>query len=377
MIPFLRKSIQILTVLGMAALVGACSSDDESPSRPFRMGFAPYPYQISAESNDYLSGKLAVEADIINHRFDSGIPWEAALLNQTLPESLLSDWAARKNLAEAGHKVFVSVTPLNTARNGLAAWRGERENMPLPAPWNSLALNDEKVKTAYLNYCKRLIDYFNPDYFAISIEVNLLYRNNPQAWPAYLELHEYIYKELKRHYPGLPVFSSLAGTLLIKGLIAENDHVVQRLAAMQVLQHSDRYAVSFYPMMHNSESPMLPENVLDELFSLSTKPIIVAETAYTAERVALPSKDGALIFDADPLRQKMFVDALLKASDRWRAEFVIWLTLRDFDDATAEGAEAYATLRENTGFYDEAGNPRPALNTWRDYFRRMVEDRRQ
>lgn len=372
----LRTCFQVCVILSIAIIVCACSRDHEATSRPFRMGFSPYPYQVSVESGEYISGKLAVEADIINHRLDKGVPWEEALRGDAFPESMRVDWAFRKNLAKGGHKVYVSVTPFNAELNGLAACRGAAENTPLERSWKTRSFNDEKVKTAYLNYCKRVIDHFGPDYFALSMDANVLYRNNPAAWPAYLELHDYVYTELKRVYPDLPVFSSLSGALLLDGFVPHNDYVLQRLAAMQVLERSDYYAVSFYPLTSAEAPTTWPGNIFDELFSVSTKPVIVAETAYTAERIAVPLGEGTLVVDTSPMAQKMFVDALLTASARWNAEFVIWFTLRDFDVRDVDlSEEAYAAMRGNAGFYDDEGNPRPALNTWRDYFRRMVERR--
>lgn len=365
--------IRLIGVLCVAAMLLGCSRQHESTSRPFRMGFAPYSNQMTVEVDDYLAAKLAVEADIINHRFDSGIPWEEALHDSPFPDAIVSDWALRRALVSAGQKVYVSVTPFNATQNGLAPYEGTQSN-PF---WSAASFSDDKVRKAYVNYCKRIIEYFRPSYFAMSMEANVLYRNAPDMWPAYLTLHNYVYDELKRLYPDLAVFTTLSGAELLDGFVPGNDHVVQRLAALQVLERSDYYAISFYPVVQKEAMSLSPEDVFHQLFSLSSKPVIVAETAYMAESATVPLEAGVRHIQANPIEQKLFVDALLSASERWKVEFIIWSTLRDLEGSVGDLSAGPSIFRRNAGFYDEDGNPRPALNTWRDYFRRILRERQQ
>jgi len=150
---------------------------------------------------------------------------------------------------------------------------------------------------------------------------------------------------------------------------------MQRLAAVQLLEMSDYYAISFYPPSSVFQSGVWSENTFQELFAISAKPVIVAETACTAEGSTITTDEGSFMFAADPVKQKLFVDALLAASDRWKVEFVIWFTLRDHDissEALRQSIGKYGW--SNAGLYDEYGNPRPALNSWRQWFRKAVEE---
>lgn len=360
MINYRPTSILIL----LASLVCACSKEDESPSRTFLMGFATVPYG-SSESLDYVYDRLSVEADIVSHHFDNGVPWEEALANEELPVSVLQDWEFRRTRIAAPHKTYVSVTPINASHNGLANALGGS----LPSPWDRYSFRDEQVKTAYLNYCRKVIDYFKPDYFAMAVEVNLLYKSRPDLWSEYLSFHKYIYANLKAEYSQLPVFSTIAGAPLLKGFLPDNDHVIQRLAAMQVLEMSDNYAISFYPPDKVfEEADTWPLSTFHELFSLSTKPVIIAETAFAARPYVA---SGSPVFTSDAVKQKLFVDALLAASSRWRAEFVIWLTLRDHDGSDPVAAHDHSRI--GSGLYDGDGNPRPALNSWRTWFNKKIE----
>lgn len=371
------QHIRIICFSAVSALLFVgCSKEDEVKTRNFRMGFTPFPYEISQEGMGYVYDKLAAEADIINHHFDNGVPWEESLHGEEYDPSVMDDWNFRKTQGKASHKTYVSVTPINFSRNGLAASRGSKANMPLPAPWDAYAFNDDKVKIAYLNYCKRVIDYFDPDYFGMAIESNLLYVMNPDLWGGYLQLHEFIYRELKALYPDLPVFTSVAGAPMLDGFLEGNDYVQQRLAVMQLLEHSDYYALSFYPHLSKHQGNPYPENTFNELFSIFTKPIIVAETGYTAETFSMDKGQGLFTIQTDPVKQQKFVDDLLAATEKWKAKFVIYFAVRDYDQLwTQIGSPVDINIAwRDAGLYDGEGNPRPALNSWREYFRKKVEE---
>jgi len=367
---FSHKANSAWVVIALSVVLLACNKDDEPSSRPFRMGFTVLP-DIAAPGMEDVYNKLSVESDIVNYYFDDGVPWNEALNGAAYPEHVLEDWRLRQGRIRSQHKVYVSVTPINHLHSGLAAYSGRADTLALPAPWNTYSFNHEDVKMAYLNYCATVIDFFKPDYFAMSIEANLLFKVRPEAWPQYLDLHEHVYHELKRRYPSLPIFTSIAGAPLLKGFLANNDHVMQRLAAMQILQMSDYYAISFYPSSREEyQTTPLPENTFEELLSLSTRPIIIAETAYAA-KPAFAGEEGQSMFSADPIKQKIFLEALLAAAEKWKAKFVIWFTLRD-PQVPLHGATTDLALHD-AGLYDRYGNPRPALNSWREYFKKVLE----
>lgn len=370
---FLRR--HTISALAVFFVVLSCSKEEELKSRPFRMGFTPFPYDLSLDAVEYTYEKLQTEADIVNHHFDNGVPWTEALSGEDFNAAIMDDWHFRKRKTGPNHQTYISVTPINFSRDGLAAYRGSGDNMPLPAPWDQYSFNDDPVKAAYLNYCKRVIDFFEPDYFGMSIESNLLYVINPDLWTDYLELHAYIYQQLKFLYPQLPVFSSVSGAPMLEGFMEGNDHVQQRLAVMQVLQVSDYYAISFYPHLSSYMGNPYPENTFDELFSISTKPIIITETGYTAQAFSMDVGNGAFTIDTDQEKQKKFVEDLLTASEKWNAEFVIYFAMRDYDQLWAQiGSPMDLNIAwRDAGLYDENGNPRPALNSWRDWFKRRLE----
>jgi hypothetical protein len=364
-----------LITVGIAFVSISCDKDDDVETRSFRMGFTPFPYEISVDAANYVYDRMDTEADIINHHFDNGVPWVEAFDGQEFHQQVMADWNYRKSKTNPEHKVYVSVTPIDFSRTGLAAYRGEADNMQLPAPWDSYRFNSEEVKTAYLNYCKRIIDFFTPDYFGMSIEANLLHVNNPTVWSDYKELHNFIYAELKDTYPQLPVFTSVAGAHLLPGFIDGNDYVNERLVVLQLLEYSDLYAISFYPYMSKFLGAPYPDNTFDELFHISEKPLAIAETGYVAQTFSIDVGTSSATIESDQTKQQKYFKDLLEACSKRKTEFVINFVLRDYDKLWEQiGSPTDINIAwRDSGFYDEHGNTRLVHNTWRDYLSRKFE----
>lgn len=369
----IRKAV--LITFGAALITVGCNKDDEVKTRSFHMGFTPFPYEISVDAVNYVYNRMDTEADIINHHFDNGVPWDAALNGEEFHSNIVGDWNFRKEHTNPQHKVYVSVTPIDFSRKGLAAYRGDADNMALPAPWNSYKFNSPEVKTAYLNYCKRAIEFFEPDYFGMSIEANLLHVQNPGVWSEYRELHNFIYTELKTAYPELTVFTSVVGAHLLPGFIEGNDHVTQRLAVLQLLEFSDMYAISFYPYMSKFLGAPYPDNTFDELFHVSEKPLAIAETGYVAQTFSITLDNGVATIESDQVKQQKYFKDLLEACSKRNAEFVINFVLRDYDQFWQQiGSPTDLNIAwRDSGFYDENGNTRMVSNTWKDYLSRKFE----
>lgn len=364
--PLIKKTI--LSIL-MAAALMACNKDTEPETRSFHMGFTPFPYENSLAGVNDAYARIESDADIINHHFDNGVPWIEALNEEPFHPAIMADWDFRKAKLNPNQKVYVSVAPLNFTRDGLAPYRGEEDNMPLPDPWNSYSFNHVNVRAAYFNYCKRLIDYFEPDYFNMGVEANLFYFFNPDKWYQYLQFHEYVYTQLKSTFPDLPIFTSVSGAILLPDFVSGNDHVQQLIPVLELMDYSDLYGVSFYPYLSDFKGNPYPENTFEELFSISQKPLAIAETGYAAQSFSMDTGSGPTTIDSDPAKQQKYINDLLSASERYKASFVINFLVRDYDQLWAQiGSPTDLLIAwRDTGFYDENGNPRQALDTWRKY----------
>jgi hypothetical protein len=366
----IAKPILIVVLLSFIS----CDKESHEPTRTFYMGFTPFPYAVSLEALDFTYNKIEEAGDIINHHFDNGVPWVEAFGGQEFHENVMNDWNYRKQNIPPGHKVYVSVSALSIERTGLARYRGETDDMPLPAPWNTYRFNDEEVKLAYLSYCKRIIAFFNPDYFNMCIEANLLYFENPELWSDFLNFHQFVYSELKKEFPALPVFSSVTGTHMLSGFYPGNDHIQQRLAVLQIIDNSDLYALSLYPYLSGYLGNPFPETTLDELLSLSGKPVAIAETGYPAQSFVINTSGTEVSIASDIEKQNRYITTLLQACEKRKAVFVINFTVRDYDElwASLGGKNDLTIAWRDIGLYDETGAERPALITWKDYRRRSL-----
>jgi hypothetical protein len=333
------------------------------PPRGYHLGFTPFPYDTSTEAVDFTYERIALNADIIAHHFDDGIPWPEALSGDTYPNRILQDWEAARSRTPEGHKIYIAITPINLMRDGMALYRGEEGEEPLPEPWSSYDFDHPDVKEAFLNHARFAVEFFQPDYLAIGIEVDLLLDKVPDQWDAFMELHKFVYTELKREYPDLPIFASVFGIAMLEGYVDGIDTMAHLQTLEELLPYSDYYAISLYPFLSKYMTDSVPEDMFEKLFSLSDKPIAITETAYPAQTFTL--EEAGVTFESDEQKQLAYFSGLLEEADRRDFVFIIDFFLRDYDAFWEKvGKFDLATFWRDTGFYDEDGYPRPVLDLW-------------
>ncbi|MEW5977364.1 MAG: hypothetical protein AB1898_16355 [Acidobacteriota bacterium] len=326
------------------------------------MGFTPWLSAATAEAVAETYALIAQSADIITHHVES-VPWTEALKGEPFRPGLQGNLDLRKKNTPPGFRVVVSISPLNTGRNGLAGYYGDHDNMPLPADFEGKRFNDPKIQTAYLNYCRRIAEFFHPDYFIIGIEANELFKNTPGAWADYLQLSQHVYAELKKEYPDLPISQSVT---LHQLLDRKNPNLAQyqtRIKAFIALH--DFAAVSYYPFFNGLHSYDEFLQSLESVRQFTDKPIGISECGHPAEPIVV--KSWNLDFPATPEEQNDFVRALLTQAQRDRYFFVTWFAIKDFDALWAsfpDSAKDLGRLWRDTGLVDEKGNKRPAYLTW-------------
>ena len=387
----MKRSVSLFLTLMACALVLSCDSapgDDAPalalagpaadaaypPSREFYMGLTPFPFDMSGVRKiEYVYDKIATDADMIVHHFDNGIPWDDALLD-TYPYAarIMDDWSYRKSHIPAGHKLYVAITPISSARDGLAPlWNESGDNQPLAGTvWEGRAFNHADVKTAYLNYCRRVIAYFNPDCLAVGIEANLVMANIKPQWSAYVELQQGVYAALKAAYPDLPVFVTLTGIDLVEGYSNAN-HADQATALADITPYTDYYAISLHPFFAEVPGGTVPADMCDNIFALNTgaKPACITETSFPAQRLTMRAYDPAITLDGSPEKQKEYFLYLLAQAQEHHLLFVVNFLVRDYDRLWIQLGRPEDVFKawKDTGLYNGAGFPRPALSVWRHY----------
>ncbi|MCP4766468.1 MAG: glycoside hydrolase family 97 protein [Gammaproteobacteria bacterium] len=366
-------------------------------SRPFYLGQTSFAHDQTPDQPlddavlDELYAVIASDADMVAHHFDLGVPWNDALLDDfnspTPPYSadVLDVWSKHRSRQPAGHKVTVSVNPLGIPRDRLAAYWGfgegayldDNENIVgtgvfadfndrlLSPPFDALSFDAPAVKTAYLAYLKRVIDFFDPDYLMTGIEVNLLADlEDSTALDAYIELQQFVYTALKADpaYAAVPIGVSftaeqflrdeLGVPMLIKG-IEQPGLEAAHVAAFQALEpYVDIIGLSIYPVKTRFSADQIPVYLFDQLFerlgNLSDKPFAITETGFPSESFTI----GPTKVNGTPEQQARYLELLFAAaSDFGRVEFITQFMPRDitsYMDRLRQRAAAQPPL-ENAG----------------------------
>jgi arabinogalactan endo-1,4-beta-galactosidase len=143
--------------------------------------------------------------------------------------------------------------------------------------------NDPQLVRAYANYCRRTVEFFQPDFLVTGIESNELLYNKPKEWNAYLELSRHVQRELRERFPRLPLSESVT---LHKLLDRQNRGLAEyRVKIQEFVGSHDFFAVSFYPFFLGLHTEKEFAQALDYLPTFSSKPIAITETGHPAEPI--------------------------------------------------------------------------------------------
>jgi hypothetical protein len=337
------------------------------------MGFTPWPSDFTDQAVKDMYSFLDRNSDIVAEHIE-GVPWTEALEDRPFSESLMRDWQTRKRSIPEHSKVYLAISPLNGTRSGLADYRGVSEHMPLPSAFERKSFGDEIVRKAYLNYCRRAVDFYKPDFLAVGIESNELFRNGPSQWAAYVEMHRYIYKELKREHPNLPIFVSLS----LHTLYAySREHGPEDMDAIRPLMNcNDVVAISFYPFFKHLSGD-LDETLawLVRNFDSFQKPYAVAETGESAAPISFENEGKRIVLEGSPAAQLSYYRKLLAFADSKRFRFVISFEYKDYDalwNRIKQSSPGWFGAWRACGLLDAKDRARPAYSVWVAYFKRPL-----
>jgi uncharacterized protein (TIGR03067 family) len=328
-----------------------------SGTRPFRMGFTGFVYDITLEAVTASRKFVRENGDILCHHIE-GVPWAEALNDKPFPQAMLEEWEGKKSATPPTGKVYLAISP---GRGDLKI--AEKAGNTLPDELKGKAHDDPLVMRTYLNYCRRAIEFFKPDYLAIGIEVNEIHDLGPKAWQAYVALHQHIYTELKKDHADLPIFASwtLHNMLKKRGAMLED--------WKKLMPHNDLVAVSYYPFMVVDQDRLSALDWMTAQFDVFQKPYAIVETNDAAERLPLPT--AKVVIEGTPQKQEAYYRRLLALAQERDFEFVISFVHQDYDALWEKiklfAPELFIAWRD-CGLVDEKGNARPAYKVWKDYF---------
>jgi len=326
------------------------------------MGFTPWPPEISVQGLRTAEDFIRRNADIVSLMLIGGIPWQEALDGKPFSDDVERQLRYRP---PAGHELFLSISPLNMERKGLAPYWSARDNQPLPPEWAARRFNDAKVMRSLEGFTLRAVDALKPHYLAIGVESNALLSHDRSAWRDYKEMHRAVYAAVKRRHPKLPVFFTTEVNHYLERATEAKGSGQEREVA-DLMRHSDLFAISYYPHMSYATEWPIP----DDPFPFARrfgKPIAVSETGMLSRPVTV----AGLRLRGSEADQRQYYDVLLNAAQRDRYRFVVTFCTTDYEKLLAAlpaEAREIADIWTYTGLQRSDGTPKPALHVWRRWF---------
>jgi hypothetical protein len=357
----MRMPTSLLFAAWFSLALGGLCQGQEAKARHFRMGFTGFPHDFSAAAVAEAHDFCGANGDIIAHHIE-GVPWAECLKGLPLNAQMTKEWEGKKLGLREGGVTYLAISP------GRGDLKVADKGLPLPEELAGKTYDDPLVEKVYLEYCRRAVTIFKPQYLAIGIEVNEIHQAGEDKWRAYIALHKYVYGELKKEHKDLPIFASftLHGMLNLSG-----DRREKMLAAFrEIMPVNDVVAVSFYPFIRGGTTDITGcFKWLTDRFDVYGKPYAFVETGEASERLVLPR--SKTVINGTPEKQATYVKALLGFAGSHRTEFVVWFVHRDYDalweKIKGSSPEVFAAWRD-CGLVDEAGKPRTAMGVWRELF---------
>ncbi len=364
-----------MPVLPIAMLAGCGSGSgggeprdtpDPPPiTRAFDMGFTTWPYDATVEAVNFVNTETSARGDFVAHHLDGGIPWQAALDGIAYDPAVEAEIQSRLDNTPANQRMYLAISPFNGGRDGLAGNWGAATNEPLPAPWDTRDFDSPEVITAYTNFASDLITRFQPAYFNLGIEASELLVNDLDRYNRYVTFARQVSGALRAEFPNLQLMISVAlkspGSARATTIEANIGPLIDLVDVVGI----SVYPYVFFDHADKGDPANLPSNWLSQVRSIADgKPVAIAETAWIAERLEIPtfSVDVA----ASENDQADYMLELFAEAEALDAEFIVWWALVDFDALWSGvlGEDPVARIWRDTGLFDEALNPRPALDAW-------------
>jgi hypothetical protein len=370
----MKKVIAILAVAFLTIAAGRPAGADgfrakvggqEKKARSFSMGVTAFPYDLTPEAVEATQLWILDNTDIVSIKLDEGVPWQEALENKNAYDPGFEASLEGKSRYPKDKRVFLSMTPLNKDKNGMAGYRGALENMPNPDPWNKKDLDDPLVAKAYLNFCREMVRRFRPDYLAYGIEVNNLAKA-PAKWKKFVPFAKDIYAALKKDFPQMPVLMTLSTESVT---FDPEQSPLQKKAIKEILPFTDMIAVTALPYIKEQNPAKIPKDYFAQMAALAPqKPFAIAETAFLAEDVNFLGIERV----GKPAWQQDYLKFCFDECSRLNAKFIIWMLPRDCDalyERIPAPINEILKLFKDTGLLDGEGKPRKSFELWSQWLK--------
>jgi hypothetical protein len=304
------------------------------------------------------------------------VAWRELLAGPELLDKLAADIAYRAARTRlAGRRIFVTATPLNMARDGLAPQLGTQS---VPEELAGATFADPRVREAFVAWCLALADAYEPDLFAAVIEANMYARSHPEGWLDLVNLYREAAAAVKQRHPAVPVFVTLQLEYL-RGDMPEPGLDPQWPLLADLAPDVDRVALSTYPSVAGRTADSLTTAYFGDAVAAARAytqvPVLISETGYPSETVTV----AGITYPGSLADQRQYVATLLEAAESFRFELVTWIFPIDFPlmyEAIAAqlppGQAEPLRIFVPMGLNEEDGSAKPAAAVWLEAMRRPV-----
>jgi hypothetical protein len=346
--------------------------------RGYLMGMQALAYERSIEAEDTTWNYVGGHADVVMVVLDRGVPWAELLDDEPFPSGLESDLAELDARMESTTvDLFLAVDLFAPDRTGIAP---DIRGAPLPSGFDGASVGDVAVREAYTRYCERLVERYEPAYFAPVLDLNVYLQNRPTDYDAAVAFYKELREDIKRVYALAQVFPTWDLEIMAGLGPVSND---EQFAEIRLLEANvDRLALSVRPATHFIKLDALTRDYIGRAEEYSVRPLVVIS--------AFPSvgfANGPLIYASSENSQYNYLAFLLQDAEAGAYDLVVWQYPYDtgnvLEDLCPGRLAAAATpcdddvrfdaLRpyETGGLLMVDGTRKVASDLWNDFFTRM------
>ena len=351
----MRFAALVLAALGMILLVAACRGQQGSPApevpdaaaggagRPFVMGVSSQPAEASEQAyrDAFDIAERAGEVVLIQRT----PPWTEFMPGGTISERTEQLTLLEKDLAEEHDlRLFMAIYPT------VPSDRGRLANLPEDMAAEGFANSD--IRAAFINYAKYLALNHKPDYMALGVEVDMIYRSRGDgSFRNFLSLYFEAYDAVKSVSANTAVFPTFQYEDML-GLLNTGSATLPSWGLVNSFEPKiDALAVTSYPGLVFSSMAEVPEDYYAALESRIDRPLIFASVGWNSGQApAAAPEDSA---------QVTFLHRVLSAVDDMDGRLLIWYLGRD-PGTVPPGFEPLSRM----GMYDAEGNPKSVWSVW-------------
>ncbi|MBR74193.1 MAG: hypothetical protein CL872_04580 [Dehalococcoidaceae bacterium] len=205
----------------------------------------------------------------------------------------------------------------------------------------------------YNNLLEEIIFFtqaYEPDFFALGVEINLTYEKNPSIFRSYLNLYSDAFKEIKKINPNIKIFPIFQYEELL-GIMPDSPRHTPRWEMVNMFSKQiDLFAISSTPSNLSVTDRDVPANYYNQLTNITTRPIMFTGISFSGSQSRI--EETPTISE-----QNRFIKTFFSDIKNLNCEAVIWIQLNDFIDSNNGILYEY-------GLRDKNKKQKEAFNEW-------------